>query len=136
METKAMLNITTTQEESGEQIELTTLAQCSKIAQGVQLSFQENLTGEDSTSSVLTILEDCVILTREGEYSSNMLFETNKTHQCAYNVGESEIDMRIFTTYLKTNFNENNINANVSYHLSLDGMSIGNINMSISARAV
>lgn len=134
MEQKTFLDITTVQEESGEEMQLTTEALCQKYQSGFQFHYTENLSGEDITQSTLTILPDCVMVAREGNYSANMYFEANKTHQCAYNTGEGEMDMRIYTSYLKTQINPEHITADIAYHLSLDGISAGSMRMKISTR--
>jgi len=134
MEHTTLLDITTIQEESGEQMQLTTEALCKKYNTGVQFSYTENLSDDDHTHSTLTILPDCVMVAREGSYSANMFFEENKTHQCEYNTGEGIMDMRIFTSHLKTIFEKDHVDADICYHLSLDGISAGSMRMKISAR--
>ena len=96
------------------------------------MNYEENLSDEDAVNTTLFIGEDSILVERTGDTGADMYFKDTATYETQYKAfGGISLDMRIFTTSLDINKNENGIKASVDYQLFLGGASVGRMGMDI-----
>ena len=129
---KALLTIVTKQPGMEEDITFTTRSECEETAAGIKLYYEENLSDDDAVNTTLFIGEDSILVERTGDTGADMYFKDTATCETQYKAfGGISLDMRIFTTNLDIDKNENGIKASVDYQLFLGGASVGKMGMDI-----
>ena len=129
---EVLLTIVTKQPGAEGDITFTTRSECEETDSGIKLYYEENLSDEDAVNTTLFIGEDSILVERTGDTGADMYFKDTATYETQYKAfGGISLDMRIFTTSLDINKNENGIKASVDYQLFLGGASVGRMGMDI-----
>ncbi len=134
---KALLTIVTKQPEFDENMTFTTRTECVETENGLKVNYEESLSEEDTVNTELIIGEDTIMVERHGEAGGNMFFKETTTYETRYYaMGGLALDMKIFTTSLDINKNENGVKATVDYQLFLAGSSVGKMGMDIELQYI
>ncbi len=129
---KALLTIVTKQPEIDENMTFTTRTECVETESGLKINYEESLSDEDTVNTQLLIGEDSILVERQGDVGGNMFFKKTTTYETRYYaMGGLALDMKIFTTNLDIDKNENGITATVDYQLFVAGSSVGKMGMDI-----
>ena len=129
---KALLTIVTKQPEIEENMTFTTRTECVETENGLKVNYEESLSEEDTVNTELIIGDDTIMVERQGDAGGNMFFKKTTTYETQYfAMGGLSLDMKIFTTNLYIDKNENGVRAKVDYQLFLGGASVGKMGMDI-----
>ncbi len=134
---QAKLTIRTKQAEINEDLTFTTRSECVETEEGIKLNYEEALSEEDVVNTQLLIGEDTVMVQRQGDIGGNMFFKKTTTYETHYNaMGGLSLDMKIFTTNLDIQKEENGIKAKIDYQLFIAGSSVGSMGMDIKVEYI
>lgn len=113
-------------------IEIYTDGRLSGIPGGFLLTYTEcESLGMGQTHTSLVISDKQVTLMRDGDVSTQMIFEPCKRHMSYYETDAGGIAVGINTDRLQTNFTENGGRVEISYNIDLDNAAIGAASISI-----
>ncbi len=89
---------------------------------GFKAIYEETeLSGMSGTTTTLTMLDDKLVLEREGNISAKMDFKKGETSVSLYNTPYGVIDLQIHTEDLNVNINENGGDITAEYSMELAG---------------
>ena len=133
----AILTITTKQAGMDEDLTFTMRTQCVETAEGTKINYEEALSEEDTVNTQLVIADDSIMVERQGEVGGDMFFKKTTTYETKYYaMGGFALDMRIFTTSLQIDKNNEGIEASVDYQLFLAGSNVGKMGMDIKVEYI
>ncbi len=118
MKKDVLIKITDEQSSNGEteKLEITTKGMLSFCDNEVSIMYNETDGGLDG--SVTTILLDsptCVTMLREGPFSSQIILEQNKRHNCYYDTPYGSFMMGVFAKLVRMNVTEKGGTLKMSY---------------------
>ncbi len=126
---------TQTTEDDSDAYELVTDGTYSFSDSSCQFTYMESeLTGLDGTKTTFQINNDQVMLTREGSFNSQMVFEKGKKHYFLYETPYGSTTMGINTHKFSSGLSENGGNIELSYAVDLDNVILGKNNFEINIR--
>lgn len=89
---------------------------------GFKAIYEETeLSGMSGTTTTLTMLNDKLVLEREGNISAKMDFKKGETSVSLYNTPYGVLDLQIHTEDLKVDINENGGEITAKYSMELAG---------------
>lgn len=89
---------------------------------GFKAVYEETeISGMNGTTTILTILDDALVLEREGSTSAKMDFKKGETSISLYNTPYGVLDLQIHTEDLDIAIDENGGNIVAKYSLELAG---------------
>lgn len=89
---------------------------------GFKAIYEETeLSGMSGTTTTLTMLDDMLVLEREGNISAKMDFKKGETSVSLYNTPYGVLDLQIHTEDLDVNINENGGDITAEYSMELAG---------------
>lgn len=89
---------------------------------GFKAIYEETeLSGMSGTTTTLTMLDDMLVLEREGNVSAKMDFKKGETSVSLYNTPYGTLDLQIHTEDLDVNINENGGDITAKYSMELAG---------------
>ncbi|MBD7915171.1 DUF1934 domain-containing protein [Clostridium sp. Sa3CUN1] len=89
---------------------------------GFKAIYEETeLSGMSGTTTTLTMLDDKLVLEREGNISAKMDFKKGETSVSLYNTPYGVLDLQIHTEDLNVNINENGGDITAEYSMELAG---------------
>lgn len=89
---------------------------------GFKAIYEETeLSGMSGTTTTLTMLDDMLVLEREGNISAKMDFKKGETSVSLYNTPYGVLDLQIHTEDLDVNINENGGDITAKYSMELAG---------------
>ena len=103
-------------------IEVVTPGEFLMIEDGFKAIYEETeLSGMSGTTTTLTILNDKLVLEREGNISAKMDFKKGETSVSLYNTPYGVLDLQIYTEDLNVDINENGGKITAEYSMELAG---------------
>ena len=103
-------------------IEVVTPGEFLIIEDGFKAIYEETeLSGMSGTTTTLTILNDKLVLEREGNISAKMDFKKGETSVSLYNTPYGVLDLQIYTEDLNVDINENGGKITAEYSMELAG---------------
>ena len=103
-------------------IEVVTPGEFLVIEDGFKAVYEETeLSGMSGTTTTLTILNDKLVLEREGNITAKMDFKKGETSISLYNTPYGVLDLQIHTENLNVDINENGGNITAEYSMELAG---------------
>ena len=108
--------------DSDDIIEVVTPGEFLVIEGGFKAIYEETeLSGMSGTTTTLTILNDKLILEREGNVSAKMDFKKGETSVSLYNTPYGVLDLQIHTEDLNADIDENGGKITAKYSMELAG---------------
>ena len=102
-------------------IELVTEGQLEKTDDGYTLTYMESqITGLGGTQTTFQVVGDRVTLMREGEVSSQMVFEEGRRHHSMYATPQGSLTVGINTLALMTELTERGGHLEIDYTIEID----------------
>lgn len=102
---------------------------------GFKAIYEETeISGMSGTTTTLTMLEDKLILEREGNVTTKMDFKKGETAVLLYNTPYGAIDMQLHTEDLKLDINEYGGNIEAKYSMELSGQAPIKTNLSVNVK--
>jgi uncharacterized beta-barrel protein YwiB (DUF1934 family) len=103
-------------------IEVVTPGEFFVTEDGFKAVYEETeISGMDGTTTILTMLDDALILEREGSTSAKMDFKKGETSISLYNTPYGVLDLQIHTEDLDISIDKNGGNIVAKYSLELAG---------------
>ncbi|MGG7059933.1 DUF1934 domain-containing protein [Clostridium nigeriense] len=103
-------------------IEVVTPGEFLVTEDGFKAIYEETeLSGMNGTTTTLTMLDDKLVLEREGNISAKMDFKKGETSISLYNTPYGVLDLQIHTEDLKVDINENGGDITAKYSMELAG---------------
>ncbi|MGG7142190.1 DUF1934 domain-containing protein [Clostridium nigeriense] len=103
-------------------IEVVTPGEFLVTEDGFKAVYEETeLSGMNGTTTTLTMLNDKLVLEREGKISAKMDFKKGETSVSLYNTPYGVLDLQIHTEDLKVDINENGGDITAKYSMELAG---------------
>ncbi len=103
-------------------IEVVTPGEFLIIEDGFKAIYEETeISGMSGTTTTLTILNDKLVLEREGNISAKMDFKKGETSVSLYNTPYGVLDLQIYTEDLNVDINENGGKITAEYSMELAG---------------
>lgn len=103
-------------------IEVVTPGEFFVTEDGFKAVYEETeISGMDGTTTILTMLDDALVLEREGNTSAKMDFKKGETSISLYNTPYGVLDLQIHTEDLDISIDENGGNIVAKYSLELAG---------------
>lgn len=103
-------------------IEVVTPGEFFVTEDGFKAVYEETeISGMDGTTTILTMLDDALVLEREGSTSAKMDFKKGETSISLYNTPYGVLDLQIHTEDLDIAIDENGGNIVAKYSLELAG---------------
>lgn len=108
--------------DSDDIIEVVTPGEFLVIDGGFKAIYEETeLSGMSGTTTTLTILDDKLVLEREGNVSAKMDFKKGETSVSLYNTPYGVLDLQIHTDDLNVDINENGGKITAEYSMEFAG---------------
>ena len=102
---------------------------------GFKAIYEETeLSGMSGTTTTLTMLNDKLVLEREGNVSAKMDFKKDETSISLYNTPYGVLDLQIHTEDLKVDINENGGDITAKYSMELAGQPPITTKLSVSVK--
>lgn len=102
---------------------------------GFKAIYEETeLSGMSGTTTTLTMLNDKLVLEREGNVSAKMDFKKGETSISLYNTPYGVLDLQIHTEDLKVDINENGGDITAKYSMELAGQPPITTKLSVSVK--
>lgn len=102
---------------------------------GFKAIYEETeLSGMNGTTTTLTMLNDKLVLEREGNVSAKMDFKKGETSISLYNTPYGVLDLQIHTEDLKVDINENGGDITAKYSMELAGQPPITTKLSVSVK--
>lgn len=102
---------------------------------GFKAIYEETeLSGMSGTTTTLTMLNDKLVLEREGNVSAKMDFKKGETSISLYNTPYGVLDLQIHTEDLKVDVNENGGDITAKYSMELAGQPPITTKLSVSVK--
>ncbi|NLL29501.1 MAG: DUF1934 domain-containing protein [Clostridiales bacterium] len=121
--------------DTDEVIEVITPGEFEKIENGFKAIYDETeLSGMEGTKTTLKILENELVLEREGSTSAKMNFKEGETSISMYNTPYGVLDLQIHTDELKLDINENGGDIFAKYSMALGGQPPIKTNLTVSVK--
>ena len=118
-----------------EPIELVTNGEYSYSEGETVFSYMESeLTGLEGTKTTFRIRPELVTLTREGTFSSQMVFQEGKKHFFLYNTPYGSSTMGVNTRSISHGLGEHGGNMELCYSIDVDHVSLGKTEFQIQVR--
>lgn len=95
---------------------------------------ESELTGLEGTKTTFQIDNGQVVLTREGAFNSQMVFEKGKKHYFLYDTPYGSTTMGVDTHKFSAGLGEHGGNIELSYAVDLDSVILGKNNFEINIR--
>ena len=103
-------------------IEVVTPGEFFVTEDGFKAVYEETeISGMNVTTTTLTMLDDALLLEREGSTSAKMDFKKGETSISLYNTPYGVLDLQIHTEYLDVDINENGGDIVAKYSMELAG---------------
>ncbi len=137
MEKDVIISIkgTQTTEDDSDVYELVTNGTYSFSDSSCEFTYMESeLTGLEGTKTTFRIDKDQVMLTREGNFNSQMVFEKGKKHYFLYETPYGSATMGVDTHKFKSGLGEHGGNLELSYAVDIDNVILGKNNFEINIR--
>lgn len=126
---------TQTTEDDSDVYELVTDGTYSFSDSSCQFTYMESeLTGLEGTKTTFLIDKNQVMLTREGSFNSQMVFEKGKKHYFLYETPYGAATMGINTHKFSSGLSEHGGNIELAYAVDLDNVMLGKNNFEINIR--
>lgn len=104
-------------------IELLTEGQYDYSEDKITISYDESkLTGYVGSVTTFTIYPDYIILNRDGELNTDMIFDDAMRHECHYDTPVGSMRLGIVTLDVKRELDENGGHMEVHYILDVDNI--------------
>ncbi len=104
-----------------DRIELVTEGKYEFTDEKIVISYDESeLTGFIGCETTFTIYPDYIILNRQGELNTDMIFDDTKRHECHYDTPVGSMFLGIVTLSTKRELTENGGHMEVHYLLDVD----------------
>lgn len=102
---------------------------------GFKAIYEETeLSGMSGTTTTLTMLNDKLVLEREGNVTAKMDFKKGETSISLYNTPYGVLDLQIHTEDLKVDVNENGGDITAKYSMELAGQPPITTKLSVSVK--
>jgi len=123
MKKKAIISLTSFNDlDADDVIEVVTPGEFLVIDGGFKAIYEETeLSGMKGTTTSLTILDNKLVLEREGSITAKMDFKKGETSVSLYNTPYGVLDLQIHTEDLKVDVNENGGEITAKYSMELAG---------------
>ena len=123
MRTKAVISLRSFNDlDKDDVIEVVTPGEFLVTDNGFKAIYEETeLSGMSGTTTTLTMLDDKLVLEREGNISAKMDFKKGETSVSLYNTPYGVLDLQIHTEDLNVNINENGGDITAEYSMELAG---------------
>ena len=106
-----------------DRIELVTEGQYEFTNEKITITYDESeLTGFEGCVTTFTIYPDYIILNRQGELNTDMIFDNERRHVCHYETPVVTMCLGIVTLGSKQELNENGGHMEVHYLLDIDNI--------------
>ncbi len=92
-----------------------------KTKNGLRLEFFETRGNEGVTTTICTLAEDTVSLSRVGGFNSHLVFIRNKSHTCICDTGIFPLQMRVFTKKLLNSLTLEGGKLDIDYTVEIVG---------------
>lgn len=116
-------------------IEVVTPGEFLVTEDGFKAIYEETeLSGMSGTTTTLTMLNDKLVLEREGNVSAKMDFKKGETSISLYNTPYGVLDLQIHTEDLKVDINENGGDITAKYSMELAGQPPITTKLSVSVK--
>ena len=116
-------------------IEVVTPGEFLVTEDGFKAIYEETeLSGMSGTTTTLTMLNDKLVLEREGNVSAKMDFKKGETSISLYNTPYGVLDLQIHTEDLKVDVNENGGDITAKYSMELAGQPPITTKLSVSVK--
>lgn len=103
-------------------IEVVTPGEFFVTEDGFKAVYEETeISGMNGTTTTLTMLNDALLLEREGSTSAKMDFKKGETSISLYNTPYGVLDLQIHTEYLQVDVDENGGDIVAKYSMELAG---------------
>lgn len=137
MKKKAIISITSSQIGEGtDPIEVVTPGEFYKENDEFIAVYNETeLSGMEGTVTKLRVKDKLVTLEREGSIATKMEFEEENVTVSLYNTPYGVLELKITTTELDVNINENGGEANIAYEMSVGGQKPLNTELKLKIKA-
>ncbi len=125
MKNNAIISLKTLQciegNEKPDEIELKTKGRFAEKNGKFYVIYEESeMTGFEDTTTTIKVSEDGVSMTRNGKYSSKMIFRQGERRLCSYSTPYGVIPVGVNPISLESNLNENGGNVEIDYILDMD----------------
>lgn len=134
MEKHVLINITDNHFSEGESVssELTTVGMLSGSGEDYSLSYLETDEEMRESKVVLTVEEGKrIVLTRTGQYSTQMIIEKDRRYNCHYNTPYGEMMMGIFASKVESEMGSRGGNLNFRYTLDFNTGYISTVELNV-----
>lgn len=122
-------------EDPGSIVEFTTEGRLTKNADGCVLEYDETgITGEEGVTTTILLENGSVILSRNGEEDTQMVFSKNSVFQSSVTTPEGVVRLNILAHDVKTELHEKCGSVALEYEMSMGGFaSAGTLNLSFKS---
>lgn len=125
MDNNALISLKTLQESydgmKPNEIELQTKGRFAERNGKFYIIYEESeLTGFENTTTTIKVSSDSVSMTRNGKYSSKMVFRKGEKRLCNYTTPFGNIPVSVSPTYLESDMTEAGGNVRIDYVLDLN----------------
>jgi len=102
-------------------MELVTRGTMARDEAGYRLVYQESeMTGLEGTSTIIRVEPEQVILTREGEFTTQMVFQEGRRHLSMYNTPYGAMAVGVNTRHLIAELNDQGGDIEIDYSIEID----------------
>lgn len=102
-------------------MELVTRGIMAREAEGYRLEYEESeMTGLEGTSTIIQVQPEQVTLTREGEFTTQMVFQEGRRHLSMYNTPYGAMTVGVNTRHLLARVDENGGEVEIDYAIEID----------------
>jgi len=102
-------------------MELVTRGTMARDEAGYRLVYQESeMTGLEGTSTIIRVEPEQVILTREGEFTTQMVFQEGRRHLSMYNTPYGSMTVGVNTRHLLAQVDEGGGRIEIDYAIEID----------------
>ena len=139
MKKAVLLNICGKQtylDQEPEIIELATEGWCEKTEKGWIISYEEtDLTGLKGTTTVFQVETDKIVLTREGQLNSQMVFQEGMFHDSLYQMEFGAMMITVCATHVAYDLTENGGTIDLTYGIEIEHAQAGVIEYHLDIQA-
>lgn len=108
-------------ERQDEVVEFVTGGKYSNNEKGYKISYLESeMTGLEGTTTTFDVQEGCITLTREGNISSQMVFEPGRKHLSLYDTGFGALTIGVNTRRMLSNLSDGGGDIEIDYVVEID----------------
>lgn len=136
MEKKAIISVSSKQENKDDAIEVVTPGKFYKKEESYYVEYKETeISGMEGTNTTFKMNNDNFSLIRIGSTNANMDFKKNKKSLSVYDTPYGTMDIKIKTNKLEVNLNEKGGDVFIDYNLSISGQDYENTQLKININA-